>query len=335
MTIWMKFGRLLPRNQEGKWPLPVQLLVFVLFEALFIYGKYQANYLVYNPTMYNWALDTFGMMHSDHVLTLLSMLISAEVCAWHIGLQRYITFGGQTLRRWTILPIALGYLALNLVIWLLGQLLLTVELPLLTDNMMVYTVIHSVLYVGIVVVFCALVHALRFGNKSRAGALAAAEIALVLLLTLCSACSGQIQQNMLAEVYAAPTSQQVTVTHIGVSEGEITDDLFAAFLSSSGLNPDDVVIVSPENVNPEDVATTDLAGLLSGLAASADPFAAYEEAMKPSNLVGDILMWVQLIPIFFGMKHWLFCPDTPKEANACNSALNSGGSSNSCSSRQR
>lgn len=316
MTIWMKLGRLLPRNQEGKWPLPVQLLVFVLFEALFIYGKYQASYLVYDPTMYNWALDTFGMMHSDHVLTLLSMLISAEVCAWHIGLQRYITFGAQTLRRWTILPVTLGYLALSIVTWLLGQLLLTVELPLLTDNIMVYTVVHSVLYAAIVVVFCALIHAFRRKEKGRAGLLVVAEIALVLLLTLCSACSGQVQQRMLEAAYADPAAHQVTVTTIGVAEGEGTDDLLTAILSSSGLNPDDVVIVSPENVNPEDVATTDLAGLLSGLAASADPFAAYEEAMKPSNLVGDILMWVQLIPIFFGMKRWLFCPDTPKEADA-------------------
>ena len=121
---------------------------------------------------------------------------------------------------------------------------------------------------------------------------------------------------MLEAAYADPAAHQVTVTTIGVAEGEGTDDLLTAILSNSGLNPDDVVIVSPENVNPEDVATTDLAGLLSGLADSADPFAAYEEAMKPSNLVGDILMWVQLIPIFFGMKRWLFCPDTPKEANA-------------------
>lgn len=316
MTTWMRLGRLFPRNREGKWPLPVQFLVFVLFEALFIYGKYYISYLVYDPTLYNWALDTFGIMYGDHVLTLLSMLVSAEVCAWHIGLQRYITFGGHTLRRWTILPIALGYLALNLMTWLLGQALLTVDLPLLTDNMMVYTVVHSVLYVGIVVVFCALIHAFRRKEKGRAGLLAAAEIALVLFLTLCTACSGQIQQNMLAEVYAAPASQQVTVTTIGVSEGEGTDDLLTAILSSSGLNPDEVIIVSPENVNPEVVATTDLAGLLSGLAASADPFAAYEEAMKPSNLVGDILMWVQLIPIFFAMKRWLFLPDAPKEAQA-------------------
>lgn len=308
MTVWMRLGRLIPRNREGKWPLGVQLLVFVLFEALFIYGKYQASYLVYDPTMYNWALDTFGMMHGDHVLTLLSMLISAEVCAWHIGLQRYITFGGNTPRRWTILPITLGYLTLSLVTWLLGQLLLTVELPLPTESVVVYTVLHSVLYAAIVAVFCALIHAFRRNEKARAGLLAAAELSLVLLLTLCSVCSGQIQQNMLMEAYEDPTAQQVTVTTFGVSDTEDADDLLAAILSSSGLNPDDVVIVSPEDVNPVDVATTDLSGLLSAFTASKDPFAAYEEAMKPSNLVGDILMWVQLIPIFFAMKRWLFLP---------------------------
>lgn len=296
MTIWMKLGRLLPRNREGKWPLPVQLLVFVLFEALFIYGKYYISYLVYDPTMYNWALDTFGMMYGDHVLTLLSMLVSAEVCAWYIGLQRCITFGGHTPRRWTILPITLGYLALSLITWLLGQALLPMDLPLLTDNMMVYTVVHSVLYVGIVVVFCALIYAFRHKEKNRAGLLTAAEIALVLLLTLCSACSGQIQQEMLEAAYADPAAQQVTVTTFGVSEGEGTDALLNAILSSSGVNAEDVVIVPAEEV-------------LSGLTAATDPFAAYEEAMKPSNLLGDILMWAQLIPIFFAMKRWLF----PKE----------------------
>lgn len=288
-----KLDRLIPRNREGKWPLAVQLLVFVLFEALFIYGKYQAGYLVYAPAMYNWAVDTFGMTHGDHVLTLLSMLVSAEICAWHIGLQRYIPFGGYTPRRWTILPITLGYAALNIAVWLLGQLLLTVDLPLPTENMMVYTVVHSVLYVGIVVVFCAWIHACRRREKGRAGLLAAMELVLVLLLALCSACSGQIQQQMLEAAYADPAAQQVTVTTIGVPEAEGTDALLDAILSNSGLSTEDVVILPAEEA-------------LSGLTAAADPFAAYEEAMRPSTLLGDVLMWVQLIPIFFAMRRWLF-----------------------------
>jgi len=156
MTVWMRLGRLIPRNREGKWPLAVQLLVFVLFEALFIYGKYQASYQAYDPALSNWAIDVFGVEHFDKVLTLLSMLITAEVCAWHIGLQRYITFGGHTPRRWTILPVMLGNFALSIVTWLLSEQLMRLELPLPTENMMVYTVIHSMLYVAIVVVFCAL-----------------------------------------------------------------------------------------------------------------------------------------------------------------------------------
>ena len=304
MTIWMKLGRRLPRNREDKWPLPVQFLVFLLFEALFIYGKYQAGYLLYDSSVYNWALNTFGMVHGDHVLTLLSMLVSAEVCAWHIGLQRYVTFGGQSPRRWTILPITLGYLALSLVGWLLGQVLLTVKLPLLTDNMLVYTAVHSILYAAIVVVFCALMHAFRRGQKSRAGLLTAAEIALVLLLTLCSAAGGQIQQTMLEEAYSDPAPQQVTVTTFGVSEGEEVDELLAALLANSGLDAEDVVVLPAGEA-------------LSSIQAAVDPFAAYEEAMKPADTLANILQWVQLIPIFFAMKRWLFpYDDLPKKVAA-------------------
>ncbi|MBE5809804.1 MAG: hypothetical protein E7318_02595 [Clostridiales bacterium] len=303
MTVWMRLGRLIPRNREGKWPLAVQLLVFVLFEALFIYGKYQASYQAYDPALSNWAIDVFGVEHFDKVLTLLSMLITAEVCAWHIGLQRYITFGGHTPRRWTILPVMLGNFALSIVTWLLSEQLMRLELPLPTENMMVYTVIHSMLYVAIVVVFCALVHAFRFGKKSHAGWLAAADGILVLLLTLCIACSGQMQQDMLEEACADPAAQQVTVTTIGVPEGvgEESNALLDALLAHSGLNAEDVVIVPAGD-------------MLSSMQAATDPFAAYEEAMKPSNLVGDILMWVQLLPIFFAMKRWLFPFDDASSA---------------------
>lgn len=281
--------------------MAVQFLVFVLLEALFIYGKYQANYLVYNSTVYDWASDVFGMVHGDNVVTLLSVFIAAEVCAWHIGLQRFITFGGHTPRRWTILPVALGYLALSLISWLLPSLLVNVTLPLPTENMMVYTVLHSLLYVAIVSVSCALLHAFRRKEQGRAGLLAVAEMVLVLLLVLCSACSGQIQRHILEETYADPAAPQVVVTTIGASEGEGTDELLASILSHSGLDAEDVVIVPAEEA-------------LSGFASATDPFAAYEEAMKPSTLLGDILMWVQLIPIFFAMKRWLFPLDsTPIE----------------------
>lgn len=287
-------------NREGKWPLPVQFLVFLLFEVLFIWNKYQASALVYAPAMTSWAMNVFGVEHFDKFLTLLSMLVMADVCAWHIGFQRYITFGGHTPRRWTILPITLGYLALSLVSWLLGQVLLSVKLPLLTDSMLIYTAVHSILYAAIVVVFCALIHACSCKQKGRAGLLTAVELALVLLLTLCSAASGQIQQGMLEEAYNAPASQQVTVTTFSVSEDEGMDELLAAILANSDLDAEDVTSI------PADEALSHL---------QAAPFAAYEEAMAPANCLGNILQWVQLIPIFFAMKRWLFpYDDMPKEA---------------------
>lgn len=299
MTIWMRLGRLLPHNREHKWPLPVQFLVFMLFQALFIYGTHQASYFLYDPSVYNWALDTFGVLHANNVLTLLSMLICAEICAWHIGLQRYITFGGHTPRRWTILPITLGYLALHLISWLLPTLLTNVTLPRPTDNLIFYTVLHSILYTALVAVFCALIHALRHMEKSRAGRLAAGTTVLVLLLALCSAWTMQIQGGMFEETYTEPTP--MTVTTISVSENGVlttstsedaaTDELLRMLLGYSGIDAEDAVIVGPGEA------------LSSALT---DPFAAYEEAMAPANRLGEILQWVQLIPIFFAMKRWLF-----------------------------
>jgi len=112
-----------------------------------------------------------------------------------------------------------------------------------------------------------------------------------------------MQQDMLEEACADPAAQQVTVTTIGVPEGvgEESNALLDALLAHSGLNAEDVVIVPAGD-------------MLSSMQAATDPFAAYEEAMKPSNLVGDILMWVQLLPIFFAMKRWLFPFDDASSA---------------------
>lgn len=298
MTIWMTLGRLFPCNREGKWPLAVQFLVFLLFEALFIWGVAQASALASDPTMSNWAMDVFGIEHFDKFLTFLSTLITAEVCAWRIGLQRYITFGGHTPRRWTILPITLGYLALSLIIWLGSRALLTVELPLPTDNMMVYTVLHNLLYAGIVVVFCAGIFYLRKGEKSHVLRLAAAEIVLILLLVLCTACDGQIRKNMLND-YFEPVDviEQVKEEHLEYNIPiDVTGQVKAEY---------------PEYSIPES-ATSGYAYIIelnpNATWEAGTPIIAdiYEEAMKPSDTLGTILMWVQLIPIFFAMKRWLF-----------------------------
>lgn len=47
------------------------------------------------------------------------------------------------------------------------------------------------------------------------------------------------------------------------------------------------------------------------MSAPTDPFAAYEEAVAPATRLGEILQWVQLIPIFFAMRRWLFAADGP------------------------
>lgn len=311
MILQKMSERLSLLHRRARWPLPMMILFFVLLEALFILVKSAVNSLVYAPDMYHWAMETFGMTQGDQMLTLVSILASTAVCAWHIGLQRYVTFSRHTARRWSILPITLGYAALSIVSWLLGPLLVRMELPLPTENLLVYTVAYSILYTAIVTVFCAVIYAFRFSTKKNALLLMTADAALVLLLMLNTACSGQVQQSMLDAAYANPAAHQVTVTTIGIPENEDSEGLLNAVLSHSGLSTEEVVIV------PAEEALSTLRN---------NPFTDYEEAMAPSNLLGDILLWIQLIPVFFAMKRWLFpLNDIPKEAAACDSASSCGG----------
>lgn len=277
MSIWMKLGRLLPRNREGKWPLPVQLAVFVLIEALFIWGLNESTMLIYGA---NTGADP----------TLWVLLAGTVLCLVRMALHWAVPFGEWAQKRWMVLPWTLGYGALNVLMSVLPQ-ALAGRLPLPTESLMAYTVAHWLLYAGLACVFCALLNSLRVGDKLRAGRLTAVGVLLAGLLILCSACSWQVEENLGNEALMAAQEQPVVVTTFGDAM-EITGDELAAMLESSGVEGR-VVIVNPD-------MTTE---------APADPFTDYEAAMQLVNRLSSVLMWAMRIPLFFAMKRWLFAKE--------------------------
>lgn len=307
MNIRMKLDRLLPHNREEKWPVWVQFLVFMLLESLFIWGNQMGQTLVYGGSIGLWAEKTFGLEIGYHVLTVISILVGVELCAWRIGLQRDIPFGGHAQRRWTILPYAVGYGALSLLHNGLLWAFQSVELALPTENLYVYAVACAVLFAAVGCVFCALVDSLRRREKARTILLAAAEVLLAGLLILCSAGSRQIEMGIMTEAVSAAETQPTIVTVFGdpdsfpegvtIKPVEQLDQL----LESAGIDPDNVMVVCPEGV------TT---------APAEDPLAAYQEAVRPVDRLSTILQWIRLIPLFFAMRRWLFRRETETEEAA-------------------
>lgn len=286
MRFWMKLGRLLPRNREGRWPLPVQLLVFLLIEVLFVCGMNEITLMVYSVSVGGTAAA-------------LVLAAGVVLCLARMALHWAFPFGEGAQLRWTALPWTLGYGVLSALGLLLPP-VLAGKLPLPTESLMVYTVLHWLLYAALACVFCWQLMCLRTGEKTRAILLTAAEVLLAGLLILCSACSCQVENAMMDEVFAASQEQPAVVTTFG-DVTEITGEDLSALLAASGLEGK-VTIVSPD-------AWTEV---------PADPFAAYEAALEPVNRLSDVLMWVMRIPLFFAMKGWLFARKQEDSAGALN-----------------
>lgn len=308
MNIWMTLGGLLPCNKDGKWPLPVQFLAFLLFEALYIWAVDATSALVYGSSVSMWAMQTFGESASVHVLMVISSLIVMELCAWRIGLQRVIPFGGHTPRRWSILPMTLGNLALNLAAYGLSMWMAWAKLPLLTEDLLVYTAVNWALNIAVMAAFCALIYHARGGRWRAALPLAAALAVMIGLQSYGSAASMQIQDAMLNEAIDNAGPPQVTA----FSYGEMPEELQGFF---AGLEQEGVTIIDVKDAQ----SMEDVNILLPGDDRSADPFedpfAAYEAFMAPSDRLARVLLWLQPIPIFFIMKRWLF--DRPAAEESC------------------
>lgn len=286
MNIWMRLGSLLPRNREGRWPLPVQLLVFLLIEVLFVCGMNEITLMVYTVSVGGTAAA-------------LSLAAGVVLCLGRMALHWAFPFGEGAQLRWTALPWTLGYGVLSALGILLPP-VLAGKLPLPTDSLVVYTILHWLLYAALACVFCWQLMCLRTGEKARTILLTAAEVLLAGLMILCNACSCQVENAMMDEVFAASQEQPAVVTTFG-DVTEITGEDLSALLAASGLEGK-VTFVNPD-------AWTEV---------PADPFAAYEAALEPVNLLSDVLMWVMRIPLFFAMKGWLFARKQEDSAGAWN-----------------
>lgn len=293
MTIWQWLGRILPWNRENKWPMWAEMAAFIGIEALFVLAAPAVMNIAYADGVYLWAQSRFGQ-HASLAMSLLAALCGAELCAWRMGLHRVVPFGGNQLRRWTILPVTLWYLAMQAGGALVSERLMSIELPVLTENLYVYPVLHASLYLLCLAAMAAMVAAMRARQTGRAVGLLGLQMLLMAMLFLQSAMYGQLQVRLSMPEMAADAPQTATVYMIGNEE-----DLPAEL---QGLFDGDVVRVDdfdeiPDLMFPEN-----------------DAFTAYEETMAPVWRFGDILGWVQIIPTYFIMKKWLFPAKRREEA---------------------
>ncbi len=297
MNLWISLGRILPWNRENKWPLWAQLMAFALFELLFIWAVEAATALVYLGPVMRWADRTFGAS-SGMALNLLCGLLGAELCAWRMGLHRVVPFGANQPRRWTVLPVALWYLAFQACAVLLSYGFSLMALPLWTVNPFLGPVVHCGLYLLSLIAMAAMVAAFREKRLSRACALLLAQILLITGLSLMSAMESRAQfQQMMQEA-------QPPIAMVVVPEGaEENEELLAILGKLEGVTPDSVIIVN----DPAE---------LYGLSAKPfdDPaeldvlFAHPEEdaAADPAMLFATVLQYLQIIPTFFILKRWIF-----------------------------
>lgn len=287
MNMWKNANRLLPSNREGKWPLPVQLGAFALIEVLFVWTSGQLTEMVYASPLSSWILGDGTEPLRQVLPVLLTTLLWTWLCAWRIGLQRDVTFGGGVPSRWTVIPWAMGAGALNLLASLLPLALADV-LPRLTDSLMVCTALRWVAYAALACLSCLLLKRLREGERARAVLPGAAVAALAVLLILCSVWAWQAENTLLQEAVMAAETQPAVVRTFG-SVTEITEDELSALLAASGLEGRVTVATPGMSLEPP-----------------ADPFAGLEAVTQSAARLSDGMMWAMRIPLFFAMKNWLF-----------------------------
>jgi len=284
MMNWIKA---IPVNRENRWPLPVQLAVFALIEALMIAGTYLVIDLVYQtigaellPTAAGWA-----------GLSVLTMLLSAGVVALCTELQRCVTFGGAAPRGWTVLPLTTGFLALSLVELMAAQTLMTVALPVFTESLAVYEALYPALYVAMTAAFCAMLLRLRRGGRTSAALLAAAAVALAAAMIYTSFCASQLQLNQMMQ--SMPVG--------GVSGPTVT------FYGDIAELPEGVTLIPGLPEGWEGTAEIVPDWNLSGMRTEAP------EPVPDSSVLGTWLMWLRIIPLFFVMRRWLYRTDYKEE----------------------
>lgn len=279
----MNWIRAIPVNRENRWPLPVQLAVFALIEALMIAGMYLATDLVYQTIGAEMLSMPFGWAG----ISVLLVLLPAGVVALCTELQRCVTFGGTASRKWTVLPLTAGFLALSLAVLMAEQALMTVWLPVFTESLAVYEVLYPALYVAVTAAFCAMMDRLRSGNRASAALLAAAAVVLAVAMIYTNLCASQLQFDQMMQSMPVGGVSGPTVTF----HGDIAE------------LPEGVTVIPGLPEGWEGTAEVVPDWNLSGMMTEAP------EPVPAGSALGTWLMWLRIIPLFFVMRRWLYRAD--------------------------
>lgn len=306
MRLIRLLGSILPRNREGKWPVWLQLMVFLMIEAVLALLVQACSILVYSEEVTR--LLNAGWLAS----AMLQLLVAAALRALFAELQRVVTFGGQVKPRCSTLPWTAMYCVSTLGIMLLSRALWSAELPAAAP------IVHSLLGVALEVLLHGALAGMVFilcrngaEGRGRAGLLLAAQAALVLAMAVNSACSAQADLNQLFGEDGVP---QVTAPQIVVYTPEEGVEAF-----DFGTGGVEVRVISTGEDAAIDVEA--LLGLTGEDGAYAmpvmdgtDPYEEYlarQEQMLPLNIA---LYLLQTAGIFCVLRRWMFLRE-PEETS--------------------
>ncbi len=297
-----RIGRFLPRNSEGKWPLWLQLLVFLAIQTVFD----RAMYCVPGPIaeLTQSPFGPFANVSPNWQMfwnTALGLLVCGAIQAWQAGFHRVIPFGAQHLRRWTILPLTLWYLAVNL-LGALVSLLPLGELPPLTQNHTLFAVIYSCLFLGAYGAMAVMVDAMRTRRPGRAWGMVAVQIVLLTVMLLSSQADMQLTMRETFPAQGEPTTVYVYAPESGGESTEMMDAMLGIIARDTGMVVGDTVVVT----DPSQIFSQD------------DGF---EKQAEASNRLSMLLNFLMAIPMFFILRRWIFPPvqadmDTAEEVSA-------------------
>lgn len=287
---WLEpLKRTLARLARTLRPLWLQALLFMLFDLL-LYAALNHSTLLISTLLYNGAYDLTSASLISWLDLLLSALVGTVLYAWWAGLNRYITFGPQVQRRWTILPIALWNLGLTLVLGSASLLLMDIRIPLPALNPTIYELLRTAAMLGLFAAFVRMVLHLRQHTTGAIRCLFGMIAAIVLVFVIDQHTLHQTTDVMMSTAF----SDEASVARV-IYVGEMPDEL-DSLLPQLG----DSVTVIPAG---------DAASIGSIFPAEADQSVPSTHAASP--LLTGALYWLQRAAMFLMLRRWMFSVESP------------------------
>lgn len=287
---WLEpLKRTLARLARTLRPLWLQALLFMLFDLL-LYAALNHSTLLISTLLYNGAYDLTSASLISWLDLLLSALVGTVLYAWWAGLNRYITFGPQVQRRWTILPIALWNLGLTLVLGSASLLLMDIRIPLPALNPTIYELLRTAAMLGLFAAFVRMVLHLRQHTTGAIRCLFGMIAAIVLVFVIDQHTLHQTTDAMMSTAF----SDEASVARV-IYVGEMPDEL-DSLLPQLGAS----VTVIPAG---------DAASIGSIFPAEADQSVPSTHAASP--LLTGVLYWLQRAAMFLMLRRWMFSVESP------------------------